>query len=622
MTQQVEHVRSGRLPAPLPAVRIEGDRQCTDTHCSLFFLAFLCGLGHIFVQARRDGNLAKLTHGFDWRGEICGVDARVRDRPLLFWCNPGKEEDLTLLDGVCVEQCPDSDDSHYWCPGPGRPFEYSESSPQDRSVREVVIGMARNLSLTPGYSSIEALGYCFPRRDAKLVNRIILRTHVSTLTKQLFLAGHGALESWRFLLGVAAVCTVIGYTFLFILWACFDKLVYGLVLVAHVLLLLSVAGCVCAGFHEEHNIFRYYFRESVARVCVWACGLVLFFLWVLLCLLCCYGRGAVSTAIDSVKATCEVVVCLPTMLLQPLIHSTVVISLLLLLLYGFAWVLSMGRVVPSDEPVEQGGIEIAGLQRRFDFTSWEWFCIAYWLFGIVWIFETLNALGQFAISHAVVVFECRNSEDCFPMLQGYSAGLCCHLGTLAFGGFVVGCLKILAALLAFMARQAEDDTSLRGTIARIACCCCANCAVCIERIVSMVNDLIYTDVALQGSSYMEAASNVVHVAGSNPVTYALIKGCGTFIRVLGVTVIGGVGTFLSYQLLSSTAIQQELDEVFQGASSMMSTSSIMGTTVASAFVCFYIAMAFMMVFYQTTYTLMYCMLVGAVKLGDGYVQPD
>merc|ERR550532_3691798 len=67
------------------------ERKCTDKGCAVFLLFFLVGLWHIYSQARKEGNLAKLTHGFDWKGEICGVDEAVRDRPLLYWCDPEGE---------------------------------------------------------------------------------------------------------------------------------------------------------------------------------------------------------------------------------------------------------------------------------------------------------------------------------------------------------------------------------------------------------------------------------------------------------------------------------------------------------------------------------------------------
>ncbi|CAJ1361935.1 unnamed protein product, partial [Effrenium voratum] len=98
-------------------------------------------------------------------------------------------------------------------------------------------------------------------------------------------------------------------------------------------------------------------------------------------------------------------------------------------------------------------------------------------------------------------------------------------------------------------------------------------------------------------------------AASNPVTYAAIKSSATVMRVVGVTIIAGCGTFLSYQVQSSTALHKQLDLVFENASTMLVTSNILGTTIAAGLICFYVALAFMMVFYQTTYSLMYCMLL-------------
>mmetsp|Transcript_120354 Transcript_120354/g.268982 ORF Transcript_120354/g.268982 Transcript_120354/m.268982 type:complete len:672 (-) Transcript_120354:48-2063(-) len=595
---------------------IHAERRCTDPGCLTAFLVFFCGMGYIYASARSQGNLAKLTHGFDWRGTICGVDEGVRHRPFLFWCAPGggDVEDLSLMDGICVPKCPGGNATESWCPGQARPFEYG--TPEEADTKQVVIGMVRNLTRRPDYTSTEALGYCFPTKDLVLLNKIVARTHVTSLTKQFFLAGHGALESWRFLLGVAGACIVLGYAFLFVLWSCFEKLLYVLVTGTHLLLLLAAGGLAYVGYFDEHNFFATYFSENTARLCAWTCCAVVSLVWVLFCILCCYSKGAMSVTVDSVQATCEVIAKLPTMLLQPLVHSLVVISTLLALLYGFAWVLSTGKVHPQGEPLRQGGIEIQGMHRSFEFTGYQWACLAYWVFGTVWILEVVNALGQFAISHAVVIFACFDTREFLPMLHGYWAGLVYHLGTLAFGGFVIGCLKILAAVCAFLARQTRDEHGLPTMVTRVVCCCCAYCFLCVERLLTMVNDLVYTDVALQGSGYIEAAENVVRIAANNPATYAAIKGSATAVRVLGVTTIGGFGTFLSYRALSSSALHMELDGVFAGASSMLQTSNILGTTIASGFVCFYVAMAFMMVFYQTTYTLMYCMLIGAVKMGD------
>lgn len=38
---------------------------------------------------------------------------------------------------------------------------------------------------------------------------------------------------------------------------------------------------------------------------------------------------------------------------------------------------------------------------------------------------------------------------------------------------------------------------MQGAVAQVLCCCCLCTVVCIERVLNMVNDLVYTDVALR-----------------------------------------------------------------------------------------------------------------------------
>lgn len=54
-------------------------------------------------------------------------------------------------------------------------------------------------------------------------------------------------------------------------------------------------------------------------------------------------REALAVTVDSVTATCEVITEIPSMLLQPLIHSLLVVVSLLVLVYGLAWILSTGK---------------------------------------------------------------------------------------------------------------------------------------------------------------------------------------------------------------------------------------------------------------------------------------
>jgi len=598
------------LPAETPRFR---RRQCTDLYCVGALAAFVYGLWVIHCFSRERGDLAKLTRGYDWKGDICGVDAAVKDTPLLFWCAPGSASpgSLNLLDAVCLKTCPSGPGTSSWCPGEAR--RYGRTEDEASNKKEIVVGTVRNLTVRPDYATVEAFGYCFPREDVYLLNRIMQETHISSLTKQVFLACHGAVESWHFLICVAIVSTCVGYAFLGILWSCYSTVIYGTFAICHLCLLTCSGALTYSSFHDEHSFFANYFEPQTARIWTWSCASIAWAVWLLFAAFCCCNRDAIRMAIDSVRQTCEVITQIPSLLLQPFFHSAVVLVCMLSMLYGFALLLSVGEVVPDLVPVQEGGLQVQGLQRSIRFTGWQWVCIAYWVFGQVWVFETLHALGQFAISHAVVIFACFDVVEKFPMLHGYAAGICFHLGSLALGGFIVGSLKFVVIVLSFVVKQAGDETGGSNLVARAACCCCITCVACIERVLSMVNNLIYTDIALRAVGYADAAGNVVRTAAINPGAYVALKGSAAAVRVLGIGTIAGLGTFMSYQVLSSTPLHESLDVVFPSASSMLVTSNVMGTTMAAGAICFFIGKAFMTVFCQTTHTLMYCKLLGVAE---------
>jgi len=450
--------------------------------------------------------------------------------------------------------------------------------------------------------------------DLVLLQRVLEQTDASAKLKQFFLAIHGALWNWKLLLSNAMVCIAIGYGLLFVLEYWFKYLVYGIVVVVHVLCVAGAATLFYAGAMPEHNFFGNYLSESDAQNAAWGTGVAVTVVWILFSLLCCYGQSALTQTIEIVQTSCRIMEEIPTLLLQPLIQSVIVACVSIFLLYGFAWVLSLGDAVPDDEPLHEGFVDISGIHRTIELKDWQWACVVYWLFGYIWICEIVNALGQYAIAHTVVIYTCVTKRERCPLLHSYYTGLVFHLGTLAFAGFIIGFLRTIASICAFLARQAHNEPGLHGAVVAALCCCCSTCFGCIERLMSLINDLTYTDIALKGTSYLTAVENVVMVASSNPITYASVNGATMVVRVLCVTIIGGGGCLLSYQALSSTTFHQDLDSVFTGASSMLATSHVLGPTIAAGIICVYIAYSFVVVFYQTANTLLYCVLIGCVSL--------
>lgn len=61
-------------------------QRCTDIPCCIVFLAAIAAFGMVYIKALATGNIARLYHGANWQGEVCGVDPAVVDKPMLYWC--------------------------------------------------------------------------------------------------------------------------------------------------------------------------------------------------------------------------------------------------------------------------------------------------------------------------------------------------------------------------------------------------------------------------------------------------------------------------------------------------------------------------------------------------------
>lgn len=97
----------------LPIIRIEketgaNERKCTDTGSSLIFLFFLAICTYVLFLGVFHGNAARLTHGVNYNGGICGASASLLQYPYLYYpLDPGSSTPRLLPSArKCVRLCP------------------------------------------------------------------------------------------------------------------------------------------------------------------------------------------------------------------------------------------------------------------------------------------------------------------------------------------------------------------------------------------------------------------------------------------------------------------------------------------------------------------------------------
>ena len=120
------------IVADSPVKKLLHNRHCTDVCCLLLYLLSLGGAALVAFAAFQVGDPGLLTHGKDYAGYLCGVDAEVATLPKVYY--PRLAKDLRAYQqssghvegtrsymipiyAVCVAECPESGGTveDVWC---------------------------------------------------------------------------------------------------------------------------------------------------------------------------------------------------------------------------------------------------------------------------------------------------------------------------------------------------------------------------------------------------------------------------------------------------------------------------------------------------------------------------
>lgn len=581
-------------------------------------------MGAIQYYAVKNGNLDKLTHGFNWQNEICGVSDRVVDRPFLFWCPPADPlSEWDMADGICVSSCPRGESMA--CPGHSESFQTNVSTPEGY---EITTGIRRPLTIRDTYDSTPMAFYCVPDEVSES-GAALAASFAGTLgnSSSLMQSFEGVRESKRFLGGVTLFAIFLGYAMMYLLNKFVSMLIKGLVFIVGFALFTLGAGfsfvgyCANSDCPDGTDILNGYVSDENIPAVGYGLGSIfsiLFLVYVIV--VCCCLKSSMDHTVEALEAACKLIEEMKTLVVLPLLQVTLKIAALSALVMGMCWVVSLGE--PSPVVISEAGYNVQGVGRHFAYTDNQFYALLFYFFGCLWVIETITALGQFVISHAVVSHVENETHYYLPLLHGYKNCFKWHVGTIAFGGFCIGVLRFLSFILGIIEKATRDKEGKQNMVVSFLCCCCMCCLSCITDATELLNELVYTDCALTGSSYMTSAKNVVSLALTNPGTYGGVKFATEMIGFLGTAGLTFVGTWVPYKLLTNSFLTQ-VDPTL----SAMDSQSQLAVTFVTFLISFFVSMAFMTSFNQCALTLMYIKLFDEnedeqKKTEEGYQKQD
>eukprot|EP00747_Dinoflagellata_sp_TGD_P186488 gnl/TRDRNA2_/TRDRNA2_43524_c0_seq1.p2 gnl/TRDRNA2_/TRDRNA2_43524_c0~~gnl/TRDRNA2_/TRDRNA2_43524_c0_seq1.p2 ORF type:complete len:709 (-),score=141.28 gnl/TRDRNA2_/TRDRNA2_43524_c0_seq1:113-2131(-) len=602
--------------------------HCTDILCLLIFIASLGGLGFVIKYAVDNGDLRRVVHGYDFQGRLCGVTEGnatagiegVENKSLLYWCPAADGLGLDLAHPICTAYCPNKksvdDGETRSCfdatkSANTETFQPVDSSlgvpdswngPPDEYKPDMVLTMKYIFDERPVYKTTAYGGmYCFPEDTAKLQ---ALMASLNENPAMNFISKAKSLENavWPLIIG-CVIAFVFGFVYLFVMR-----------ILAKVLVCLCLFTLIVGSIGIGAYLICTYWTGGVDGIAftgdsTWdlVIGIVAAVFGVLMAILVCFGHEAIEMAVGCVEAACECIFDMPTLLLEPLITISFKAIVMVVLFFFFIYLVSVGKVETKSlaEAGAPSALNVGGVYREFTYDDMEMYYILYYVFMAFWIVEIATALAQFTIAYSVQLWYFTPYDEgtghkvdvpyC-PIFRGYRIGLMYHLGSLAFGAFIVAVLRLVRMILGFIAKQAKaQDNQAAAAMANCLMCC----VTCFQRFVEFLNKNAYMDIAINSTTFCTGAYRAMQIIIGEVMGIAVLNGACWIFVLAGVGAITTASTYVVWIMINEVPAFDEI-------SSPQYIEQKEFVAIVSGILSALVAVAFMIVFDTVADTVLYC----------------
>lgn len=593
------------MSAPTEDEEIAGmaPRSVTDPFFLVLFLAYLGGMLVVVDYALKHSNLDRLTHGFNFRGEQCGVDAAVADKSMVFYCptgfNPvGEPIDVDLAHPICVSLCPSNVNAtleqSFLCYKGAKETKKVTTNPKDGDLN-LVIGF--DFEYTRAYETRPYMDrYCLPATmNTQLTTEVRNHLRNQSWVTMLQLKVGGLRSSWVALLAAAGFSVAFSYLFLLLLEHMARCLIFFVLMLV---IFSSLTSGTYLVYAWQHGGVSSGTGDAWVDLIV---GIVLLTIGFLLFLLLACCQSLIESATSCIEVASECIFCMPSLLLQPLLELILKLGALAALCMGLVHLIASGEA--WQQQVNIGGEEVSGLSRSFTWTDRQKCMLVFWVVGFLWIMEVFSSWAQLVVSYCVSLWyftplEYDESKDlpAFPLGRGASIALLFHFGTIVYGAFLIVMLRPFRIFFGFLDACAREES--RNCVGECLAVCLHCCISCFRQQLVFVNKNAYIDVVMNSTNFCEAAKHVFAVLSSEAGAAASLIGiCGIF-QAAGLAFAFLAGGSLAYFLsisfecfLDDTSTWYIPDPIFVG--------------VVAGVISFSVASGFMVIFDQASDTLLY-----------------
>jgi len=232
----------------------------------------------------------------------------------------------------------------------------------------------------------------------------------------------------------------------------------------------------------------------------------------------------------------------------------VILAWLCVWCYFAAYIVSIGTLKPN------------GVLTTVVWSDETRYVFLYSLFGYLWLNAFIIGVTQFIISASAALWYFTSSGDSNgkgSLCKGLYWVFRYHLGSIAFGAFLIALVQFIRIIFEYYKRQLEK-AGKENKVVKILLCLTSYLLDCLERFIKFISKNAYIQIALTGKNFCASAWNAFILIMKNIMRFGTAQSIGFIFNVLGVCFIAAANGMFVYSLLHYVPKYQGLVQSFIG----------------------------------------------------------
>ncbi|XP_011308154.1 choline transporter-like protein 1 [Fopius arisanus] len=462
------------------------DRSCTDLAALIILIVLVGGFGFFMTTAIRRGDPHRVVNGYDDCANVCG---RIT---------------------------PSETNPEFSCKG---------ADMRDRKYLHVTVGAngVKSRMCVSNCSSfgdqIQFLNRCIPKKVSTSANSVLKTLGLESFFNE---ASSDLNIAWRELIYLLLIALAIS---LGILIAFRYIVSYVIYIVLSGSVVVSIGGTIYLWFawYQENKAVKtgkiHVDDSSVTPYLIYAILMTIVAVVTILVVL--VMRKRIALVVQLFREAGKAVYSMPALLLQP-IYTYLLIGLSFVAwAYCVLWIESAGELYKNRKNHLHYKKDAVLVTARW-YNLFLYFVMAEFYLGCQHI-VVAGAVARW-------FFTRDKKRLSLPVTRSTCCLLRFHLGTVAFGAMIIGIVRLLRAIVAFIQNRLKgyDNNCVHGIL-----WCCQGCIWCFECCLKFLTRNAYIETAIYGCSFCTGGKKAFRALSDNILRVAAINTIGDFVLFLG-----------------------------------------------------------------------------------------